>query len=57
MSKISVRIETSEMKRALDVAGSVINRKNALPILGCVVFRYNRERKTFEMLASNSEQL
>lgn len=56
MSKILVRIETSEMKKALDVCGSVIQSKNALPILGDIVLRYQKERGLFQMLASNSEQ-
>lgn len=56
MSKILVRFETSEMKKALDVCGSVINSKNALPILGNVVLRYQKEQNQFVMLAGNSEQ-
>ena len=56
MSKVLVRIETSEMKKALDVCGSVIQSKNALPILGDIVLRYQKEQNLFQMLASNSEQ-
>jgi hypothetical protein len=44
------------MKKALDVCGSVIQSKNALPILGDIVLRYQKERGLFQMLASNSEQ-
>lgn len=56
MSKVLVRFETSEMKKALDVAGSVIQSKNALPILGDVVLKYVKDQNLFQMLASNSEQ-
>lgn len=56
MSKILVRFETSEMKNTLDVCGSVINSKNALPILGDIVLRYQKEQNLFQMLAGNGEQ-
>lgn len=51
-----LRIETSEFKKALDVLSTVINKKNALPILGDACIRYDRERKLFTMTAGNSEQ-
>lgn len=56
MSKILVRIETSEMKKALAMAGTVINSKNSLPILGDIVLRYNKEQNLFTLLSGNSEQ-
>ncbi len=56
MSKVLVRFETSEMKKALDVCGTCINSKNALPILGSVILKYSKEQNLFQMLASNSEQ-
>lgn len=56
MSKILVRIETSEMKKALAMAGTVINSKNSLPILGDVVLKYSKEQNLFTLLSGNSEQ-
>lgn len=56
MSKILVRIETSEMKKALAMAGTVINSKNSLPILGDVVLKYSKEQSLFTLLSGNSEQ-
>lgn len=56
MSKILVRIETSEMKKALAMAGTVINNKNSLPILGDVVLKYSKEQNLFTLLSGNSEQ-
>lgn len=56
MYNYELRIETSEFKKALDVLSTVINKKNALPILGCACVRYDRERKLFTMTAGNSEQ-
>lgn len=56
MSKILVRIETSEMKKALAMAGTVINSKNSLPILGDVVLKYSKDQNLFTLLSGNSEQ-
>ena len=51
-----LRIETSEFKKALDVLSTVINKKNALPILADALLKYDRERKAFAMTAYNGEQ-
>lgn len=56
MASYELRIETSEMKKALDVLSTVVNKKNSLPILGCACIRYNREKKQFSITAGNSEQ-
>ena len=51
-----LRIDTQELKKALDVLGTVINKKMALPILQDVCIRFNREKKIFTLMAGNSEQ-
>ena len=56
MAKYELRIETSELKKALDVLVTTINRKNALPILADVRIGYNRNTKLFSLLGSNTEQ-
>lgn len=56
MTNYELRIETSEMKKALDALSTVIFRKSALPILADALVRYDRERKVFTMTASNGEQ-
>jgi len=55
MKTYELRIETSEMKRALDVMATVVNRKNAMPILADARIAYDRERKVFGMTASNGD--
>ena len=56
MANYELRIETSEMKKALDVLSTVVNKKNALPILADACIRYDRQRKLFTIEASNTEQ-
>lgn len=56
MANYELRIETSEMKKALDVLSTVVNKKNSMPILGCACIRYHRDRKLFTITAGNSEQ-
>ena len=56
MANYELRIETSEMKKALDVLSSVVNKKNSLPIMACACIRYDRSRKLFTMTAGNTEQ-
>lgn len=56
MAKYQLRIETSEFKKSLDMFSTVINKKNALPILADACIRYDRERKLFTMTATNTEQ-
>ena len=51
MANYELRIETSEMKKALDVLSSVVNKKNSLPIMACACIRYDRSRKLFTMTA------
>ena len=56
MANFELRIETSEMKKALDMLSTVVNKKNSLPIMACACIRYDRPRKLFTMTAGNSEQ-
>lgn len=56
MANYELRIETADFKKSLDILGTVINKKNALPILADVCVRYDRERKLFTMTAGNTEQ-
>ena len=56
MANYELRIETSEMKKALDMLSTVINKKNALPILADACIRYDRSRKIFTLTGSNTEQ-
>lgn len=56
MANYELRIETSEMRKALDVLATVTPRKSMLPILSDACVRYDRERKLFTMEASNTEQ-
>ena len=55
MRNYELRIETSEMKKALDMLSTVINSKNPLPILGDALCRYDRERRVFTMTAGNGD--
>lgn len=54
--KYELRIETGELKRALDVIVTAINRKNALPIMSDVRIGYDRDRRLFTLTGSNTEQ-
>ena len=56
MANFELRIETSEFKKVLDVLSTVVNRKNALPILSCARFSYDPAARVFTSLAGNSEQ-
>lgn len=56
MANYELRIETKDFKKALDVLSTVINRKNALPIMACARISYNREKKLFTMTGGNTEQ-
>lgn len=56
MRNYELRIDTSEMKKALDMLSTVVNKKNALPILSCACIKYDRQRKFFTMTACNTEQ-
>ena len=55
MRNYELRIETSEMKKALDTLSTVVNSKNALPILGDALVKYDRERRVFTMTAGNGD--
>jgi len=55
MRNYELRIETSEMKKALDMLSTVVNSKNPLPILGDALCRYDRERRVFTMTAGNGD--
>ena len=56
MANYELRIETSEMKKALDVLSTVTPRKAMLPILSNACVRYHRDRKLFTIEATNTEQ-
>ena len=56
MANFELRIDSQEFKRALDLLATVVNRKNALPILACAKFSYDPSRKIFTATAGNSEQ-
>lgn len=56
MANYELRIDTQEMKKALDVLSTVINRKTALPILADAKLSYDRESRLFSLTAGNAEQ-
>ena len=56
MANYELRVDTLEMKKALDVLSTVINRKNALPILADAKLSYDRETRLFSLTAGNTEQ-
>ena len=56
MANYELRIDTQELKKALDVLSTVVNKKNALPILADACVRFDRQRKLFSIEATNTEQ-
>ena len=55
MQKTLVTIEQKQLARVLGTMGSVINAKSTLPILADVILSYDKERKVFQLAASDME--
>ena len=55
MQKTLVTIEQKQLTRVLGTMGNVINPKSALPILADVILSYDKERKVFQLAASDTE--
>lgn len=55
MQKTLVTIEQKQLARVLGTMGSVINSKSTLPILADVILSYDKERKVFQLAASDTE--
>ena len=53
MTKIT--FPSKDFSRALTVVGKQIARKSALPILSDVLLRYHRDKKMFQLMASDTE--
>ncbi|MBQ8097801.1 MAG: hypothetical protein IJ243_12115 [Prevotella sp.] len=53
-TKTTVTIQTRDFQKVLSTSAKLINRKNALPILGCLLLRYDKE-KGFSLTSSNSD--
>lgn len=53
MTKIT--FPSKDFSRALSVVGKQIARKSALPILSDVLLRYHRDKKMFQLMASDTE--
>jgi len=53
MTKIT--FPSKDFSRALSVVGKQISRKSALPILSDVLLRYHRDKKMFQLMASDTE--
>lgn len=56
MANYELRIDTQELKKALDVLSTVVNKKMARPILADACIRFDRNRKLFSIEATNTEQ-
>lgn len=55
MSNYEIRIEVSELKKALAVLGTRVPGKSSLPILGDILITYDRSRKVFSLTACDSD--
>lgn len=50
-----VSFQAKDLTKALATLGGLVQRKNALPIMGDVLLRWDADRRTFQMVTSDTE--